>query len=231
MADSADSRFSSSRPSSARPVLALPRRRGLTRAPLEISEASFAARQSIQAIVSATRSPFGTPVRLGDSQVADLERSLRNLELKLAERERIIGDTEKRLADRERELYELEALLLAREKLLAASRQHAPAAPISAEEKAALVQLRDELDRQQVSLAESKQGIRDREQFLDESESKLFEKVQAQQEKEIQLDQKADDLRARERRIREGEASLDPAKAAALKAEDETARVRDELNE
>ncbi len=203
----------------------------MTRAPLEISEASFAARQSIQAIVSATRSPFGTPVRLGDFQVADLERSLRNLELKLAERERIIGDTEKRLADRERELYELEALLLAREKLLAASRQHAPAVPISAEEKAALVQLRDELDRQQVSLAESKQGIRDREQFLDESESKLFEKVQAQQEKEIQLDQKADDLRARERRIREGEASLDPAKAAALKAEDETARVRDELNE
>ena len=198
---------------------------------MEISEASVAARQSIQAIVSATRSPFGTPVRLGDSQVADLERSLRNLELKLAERERMIGETEKRLAERERELYELEALLLAREKLLAASRQHAPAAPISAEEKAALVHLRDELERQQVSLAEAKQAIRDREQFLDESETKLFEKVQNQQEKEIQLDQKAEDLRARERRIREHEARLDPAAAAALKAEDEASRVRDEFNE
>jgi chemotaxis regulatin CheY-phosphate phosphatase CheZ len=198
---------------------------------MEISEASVAARQSIQAIVSATRSPFGTPVRLGDSQIADLERSMRNLELKLAERERMIGETEKRLAERERELYELEALLLAREKLLAASRQHAPAAPISAEEKAALVQLRDELERQQVSLAEAKQAIRDREQFLDESESKLFEKVQNQQEKEIQLDQKADDLRARERRIRENEARLDPAAAAALKAEDDASRVRDEFNE
>jgi hypothetical protein len=84
----------------------------LTRGPLEISEASVAARQSIQAIVSATRSPFGIPVRLGDSQIADLERSMRSLELKLAERERIIGETEKRLAERERELYELEALLL-----------------------------------------------------------------------------------------------------------------------
>lgn len=231
MADSADPRFSPSRPGSLPPVLALPRRRGLTRPPMEISEASVAARQSIQAIVSATRSPFGIPVRLGDSQIADLERSMRNLELKLAERERMIGETEKRLAERERELYELEALLLAREKLLAASRQHAPAAPISAEEKAALVQLRDELERQQTSLTEARQGIRDREQFLDESEAKLFEKVQSQQEKEIQLDQKADDIRSRERRLREAEARIDPEAAAALKAEDDAARVRDELNE
>ena len=231
MADPLDPRFASTRPGSVPPVLALPRRRGLTRGPLEISEASVAARQSIQAIVSATRSPFGIPVRLGDSQIADFERSMRSLELKLAERERIIGETEKRLAERERELYELEALLLAREKLLAASRHSAPAAPISAEEKAALVQLRDELDRQQLNLAEAKQAIKDREQFLDESESKLFEKVQSQQEKEIQLDQKADDLRARERKLREAQAERDPRAAAALKAEDEAARVRDEFNE
>ncbi len=198
---------------------------------MEISEASVAARQSIQAIVSATRSPFGIPVRLGDNQIADLERSMRNLELKLAERERMIGETEKRLAERERELYELEALLLAREKLLAASRQHAPAAPISAEEKAALVQLRDELERQQTLITEARQAIRDRETFLDESEAKLFEKVQSQQEKEIQLDQKADDLRSRERRLREAEARIDPSAAAALKAEDEASRVRDEFNE
>jgi len=231
MAESKDSRFSSPRPAPGPPVLALPRRRGLTRGPMEISEASVAARQSIQAIVTATRSPFGVPARLGDSQIADLERSMRSLELKLAERERIIGETERRLAERERELYELEALLLAREKLLAASRQQAPAAPISAEEKAALVQLRDELERQQLSLAEAKQGIKDREQFLEESETKLFEKVQAQQEKEIQLDQKADDLRSRERRFREAEAQRNPNAAAVLKAEDEAARVRDEFNE
>jgi hypothetical protein len=198
---------------------------------MEITEASVAARQSIQAIVSATRSPFGIPVRLGDSQIADLERSLRNLELKLAEREHIIGETAKRLAEREREFCELEALLLAREKLLAASRYQAPTAPISTEEKAALVQLRDELERQQTLITEARQGIRDRETFLDESETKLFEKVQSQQEKEIQLDQKADDLRSRERRLREAEARIDPAAAAALKAEDEASRIRDEFNE
>ncbi len=157
---------------------------------------------------------------------------MRSLELKLSERERIIGETELRLAERERELCELEALLLAREKLLAASRHtSAPVAPISDEEKEALVQLLLELDRQQLSLAEAKQAIKDREQFLEESETKLFEKVQSQQEKEIQLDQKADDLRSRERRLREAEALRDPSAAAKLKAEDEAARVRDEFNE
>jgi hypothetical protein len=45
------------------------------------------------------------------------------------------------------------------------------------------------------------------------------------------LDQKADDMRARERRLREREAAIDPKAAATLKADDEAAKIRDEFNE
>src|SRR5882724_8413146 len=127
--EDSDIKFPAQRPGYTPPVLALPRRHGLTRPPIDISEASVAARKSIKAIVSATRSPFGVPRRLENSQIADLEHSLRNLELKLAERERMIGETENRLAEHVRQLYECEALLLAREKLLAVSRQSAAPAP------------------------------------------------------------------------------------------------------
>jgi hypothetical protein len=221
------------RPVSRAPNLTLPRRRAVTtRSPFEISEASAAARESIRAIVTATRAPFVGPGAANNAQVvAELERSLRQLELSLAERERAVGDAEIRLAERERDLAEMEALMAAREKLILA--RQAPVAPvaISAEEKAALEQLRVELERQDVSVKEAKQSIREREQFLDDSETKLFEKVQAQQEKEIQLEQKEEDLRARERRLREREAAYDPQLAETLKAELEAAKKRDEFKE
>lgn len=229
--DDSEIKFPPPRPGYTPPVLALPRRRGFTRASTEISEASIAARKSIKTIVSATRSPFGIPRQLENSQIAELERSLRNLELKLADREHMIAETEKRLLEHERQLYELEALLLAREKLLAASRRQIVPAPISAEEKSALENLRLELERQQLSILESHRAIREREQFLDESENTLFEKLQGQQEKDIQLDQRVDDLRARERRLREAEARSDPVAAAKLAAEDTAAKQRDEFNE
>lgn len=204
----------------------------LRRRPLAVSEASAAARESIKAIVSATRSPFPGGPPPATSQVAELEKSLRMIELALAERERAVAEAEARLADREREVAEGEALLLAREKLMAAARKPVPSqAAVSPEEKVALEQLRAELERQEASLKEAKQAQREREQFLDESETKLFEKVQAQQEKEIEQDQRAEDLRALERRLREREAALDPQAAAALKAADEAAAKRDKANE
>src|SRR4051812_41739532 len=106
----------------AAPSLSL-RRRSVsgTRGPFAISEASAAARESIKALVSATRAPFGPGAQADVSHVAELEKSLRQLELTLAERERLVEENEARLNDRERDLAEMEALLMAREKLAAAS--------------------------------------------------------------------------------------------------------------
>lgn len=183
------------------PALTLRRRPVATRSPFAVSEASAAARETIKAVVSATRAPFGSAAP-ANAQAAELERTLRQLELTLAERERAIEEGEARLADRERDVAEAEALLFAREKLLAASRKAVPTqAVVSPEEKAALEQLRAELERQEESLKESKQALREREQFLDESEAKLMEKVQAQQEREIELDQRAEDLNSRAGRV------------------------------
>src|SRR6476660_6802512 len=89
--------------------LSLRRRSAHTRSPFEVSEASAAARESIRAIVSATRAPFMGGAAAGESaKVAELERTLRQIDLTLAERERIIADSESRLADRERDLAEME---------------------------------------------------------------------------------------------------------------------------
>ncbi|MBS0663521.1 MAG: hypothetical protein JSR48_09660 [Verrucomicrobia bacterium] len=214
--------------------LVLRRRRGLTHSPFEISEASTAARETIRAVVEATRSPFpgGGGQPLDGARAAELERSLRLLEASLADRERTIAEMEIRLADRERDLAETEALLVAREQLLAASRRAVPAKEVSPEEQAALEKLRAELERQEQALKEGQQGLREREQFLDEAETKLFEKVQAQQEKETELEQREEDLRTRSRELRERLAQIDPAAAAALKEEKErAARVAaDEFN-
>ena len=214
--------------------LVLRRRRGLTHSPFEVSETSSAARDTIRAVVEATRSPFGGGPAFDKMQATDLERSLRQLEASLAERERVVADVEVKLSDRERDLAETEALLIAREQLLAASRKAAPTkAGLSKEEQTALEQLRTELERQEAALKEERQALREREQFLDESETKLFEKVQAQQEKETELEQREEDLRTRSREFREKLAAIDPAAAAALKLETETAKKKsnDEFNE
>src|SRR6187455_1943700 len=83
--------------------LSLRRRAALTRAPFAMSEAAAAARESIKALVSATRAPFGG-VAPETVKVSELERTLRQLELTLAERERLIEENEARLADQERDL-------------------------------------------------------------------------------------------------------------------------------
>src|SRR3954470_15410809 len=101
-------------------TLPLRRRSSLTRSPFEVSEASAAARESIKAIVSATRAPFPSAAGAESARVGELERTLLQLAMTLAERERVLHENESRLADRERDLAEMEALLLAREKLLVA---------------------------------------------------------------------------------------------------------------
>jgi hypothetical protein len=142
----------------------------------------------------------------------------------------MVTETESRLADRERDVAEMEALLVAREKLAAIS--HKPStANISDEERVALEELREELQRQEANLLEAKKFLREREQFLEESETKLFEKVQEQQDKENELEQREEDLIARLRRVREREAAIDPAAAEQLRAEDEAAKKRNEFTE
>src|SRR5689334_16504194 len=81
--------FPPPKPPPAHKNLVLRRRRGLTHSPFEVSETSVAARETIRAVVEATRAPFmGGHPPLTQSQASDLERSLRQLEAALAERER-----------------------------------------------------------------------------------------------------------------------------------------------
>ena len=232
MSDPGPIKFPPPRPSDAATKLTLRRRRTAAAKPtLDILDASAAARETINSLFSASRTPFGGKPPEA-TKLLELERSLRQLELQLAERQRVITDTETRLAEKERDVAEMEALLLAREQLMAASRRNvSPVAEVSPEAKQAMEKIRAELDRQEAHVNEQKEFIREREKFLDESEAKLFEKVQAQQDKENELEQREEDFLARERRLREREAAIDPQAAAALKAEAEMAAKRDEFSE
>jgi chromosome segregation ATPase len=226
MADPSNIRFPTKRTESVG-NLSLRRNRSETNLPFSVSEASAAARESIRAIVSATKPPMG--VRgAEDGRIAEVERSLRQLELKLAERERVVQERESRLKEFERELAEAEALLAAREQLVAASRKSTPA-NVSPEEKLALEGLRAEIHRQEAALKDAQNALHEREQFMEESETRLFEKVQSQQEREIELDQREEDLKSHIRKNRESEAAGDPEAAATLRAEDAAAADDDDL--
>lgn len=215
------------RPPAEKPLV-LPRRP--LRDPFKMAETTAETQKAIEAIRSATRNPWSETPPVGSaSPLPELERSLKQLAVKLEERERYLQDLEARLTDRERSLAEMETLLKARESLLEAGKGKAGATTplqLSREEQAALEKLKAEVERQQTSLQQQREEMRAREAFLDESEAKLFEKVQQQQEKETELEQREDDLRARERRLREKEAVNDPKLAAALKAEAEAAKKR-----
>jgi hypothetical protein len=227
MADPSNIRFPTKRSESIG-NLSLRRGRSDTNSPFSISDASAAARESIRAIVSATRPAVGVRSGADNARIAELERSLRQLELKLAERERIVQERETRLKEFERELAEAEALLAAREQLVAASRK-STSTNVSPEEKAALEGLRTEIQRQESALKEAQNALREREQFMEESETRLFEKVQSQQEREIELDQREEDLKSHIRKNREAEAADDAEAAATLKAEDAAAADNDEM--
>jgi chromosome segregation ATPase len=203
------------------------RKRSETNSPFTVTEAMASSRESIRAIISATR-PSGAGRASDDARAAELERSLRQLELKLVERERIVQEREGRLKEYEREMAEAEALLAAREQLVAASRKSTPV-HTSPEEKTALEGLRAELERQESGLKEAQAALHEREQFMEESETRLFQKVQSQQEREIELDQREEELKARIRKNRESEAARDPKAAAKLHAEDAAAADSDEM--
>jgi hypothetical protein len=214
------------------PTLVLRRRLAGNRSPLEVTEASAAARESIKNFVTSTRTPWGETKTINTDRVTELERALRKLETLLADREQVVLETEAKLAEKERELAEMEALLQARERLVAVARKQAPAQNvISKEEQAALEQLKLELERQEVALKEAKQAQHERDLFLEESEAKLFEKVQAQQEKETELEQKEEELRAKAMQLREREAAIDPEAAKVLKTEKAAAKKFNEFNE
>ena len=164
----------------------------------EASQATAAARKSIDAIMSSSRAPWGGNTALSGSQVEQLEKALRALEAKASEREMALAELENKLAERDRALAETEALLQAREKVIDAMRKEKPAGGDgggSSEELAALTKLKEELDRQEASMKEQRQALQEREDFLNQSEASLFEKMQAQQEKETELEQKAEDLK------------------------------------
>jgi len=195
--------------------------------PFSVSEAMASSRESIRALVSATRPPTGGRA-VDDARAAELEKSLRQLELKLVERERVVQDKEIRLREYEREMAEAEALLAAKEQLVAAQRK-STAVNVSPEEKTALEALKSELERQEAIIKDAQAALYERERFMEASETRLFEKVQSQQEREIELDQREEELKARVRKNRENEAAADPKAADALRAEDAEAADSDEM--
>ena len=203
--------------------------------PYALANASAETRRQIGNIIRSTRTPWGDP-NLSHEQVRDFERTLRQLETKLAEAERDLDELRVKLADKEREQAETEALLIAREKVLTARSVNAarpaesPAA--TAAEMAALESLKAELERQEASFREAKAQLKEREEFIESSETALFAKVQAQQEKETELEQREEELLMRAQRLQEREAVFDPTLAASLDAEKKAPPPpRDEFNE
>jgi chromosome segregation ATPase len=169
--------------------------------------------ESINEIVRQTRTPFGEPRKLEQSQVAELETSLRNLEAQLLAHEQANLALQGQLAERERELWEMEALLKAREELLRVERKRVTATPFAsatgsaalAEEVKACETLKAELDAQEESLKQAKEQLHEREQFLAEAESHVAAKM-------AELDQREADLHEREQKFRR-EAGLPPPEA------------------
>ena len=137
---------------------------------LEPSEGSAEARKSINAIMAATRAPWGELRPMDSQQVGELQKALRQLEIKLDEREHAMEEIVARLAERERELAETEALLTAREKVIVAAGRMTAGSSLSKEEQSALEQLKAELEKQEASLKEQKAAFKERELFIQENE-------------------------------------------------------------
>jgi chromosome segregation ATPase len=175
----------------------LPRRLSPLQRAQEASQATAEARKSIDAIFSQSRPPWGGgEARLSGSQIEELQKTIRQLETKLAQREMALAEAETKLGDRERALAEAEALLQARAQVIAAAEQPGGAGSgMSKEQEEALKKLKEELDRQEQSIKEQRAALAEREEFLNQSEASLFEKMQAQQEKETELEQKEEDLK------------------------------------
>ena len=187
--------LSAPRPTTGPKPLILPRRVSPLQRAQEASQASAEARRSIGAIISQSRTPWSGESKLSSSQVEELNKTIRQLEAKVAEREMLLAEAEGKLADRERELAEAEALLQARANVLAAAEKTPAAGTASREQLEAMQKLKEQLDRQEKTVQEQRQALKEREEFIEASEAALFEKMQSQQEKETELEQKEEDIR------------------------------------
>lgn len=182
----------------------------------KIAEVSLKSRDRINDFVKKTRNPFGEPQQLKGTDLDDLESTLRELEKQLLKRERTVQDIEASLAERERGVWETEALLKAREALIQAQEEkhseqsEALQGTLSQAEHNALLQLKTEIEKQQNSLGEQKNIIKEREEFLDKSEKMLFEKAMDQQEQEVLIEQHMEELDARKHRLDEQEGKPPP---------------------
>src|SRR5690606_20397733 len=97
------------KPTSSLRPLVLPRRVNPLQRAQEASQATAAARRSIDAIMSSSRAPWsGKGAGLSSSQVEELEKALRALEAKVGEREMALADAENKLAEKDRALAETE---------------------------------------------------------------------------------------------------------------------------
>lgn len=186
--------------------LVLPRRATPLQRAQEATQATAAARKSIDAIMSSSRAPWGGKGSgLSSTQVEELEKALRGLEAKVGEREMALAEAENRLAEKDRALAETEALLQAREKVIDAMRKEQSSVTtgggVNPAELEALSKLKETLDRQEASIKEQRQAQQEREDFLNQSEAALFEKMQAQQEKETELEQKEEDIKRLARQV------------------------------
>lgn len=193
----------SAKPSGPKPLV-LPRRVSALQRARDASEATAEARRFISDIFSQSRAPWGPSKGLSGSQIDELEKAVRGLEAKLADRDLAVTEAQTKLAERERELAETEALLAARERVIEAARNESSVSSggaMSAEQGEALKKLKEELDRQEISLKEQRQALKEREEFLDQSEVTLFSKMQQQQEKETELEQKEEDLKRMARQL------------------------------
>ncbi|MGE9292338.1 MAG: hypothetical protein ACQKBW_01875, partial [Puniceicoccales bacterium] len=144
----------------AKPIL--PKKRVLSLRPEQrrTAEVSLQSREAIDTFVKKTRHPFGEPRTLEPTEVDEVERTLRRLEKALLERERHVQELETRLTEKERELWEAEALLEARRKVFESQRRRASQEQeelghsISDEEREALLDLQQKLEKKERSLEE-----------------------------------------------------------------------------
>ncbi|MDP0497714.1 MAG: hypothetical protein Q7Q73_16045 [Verrucomicrobiota bacterium JB024] len=185
----------------------IPKKRVLSLRPEDrrTAEVSIQSREVIDAFVKKTRNPFGHPLTLQQSEVEEVEHTLRTVEKDLLERERRVQELEARLTEKERELWEGEALLEARRKVFESQqRQFAQqqvdaqsAPPVSSEEREALRELEHQLEEREKSLEQARALLKEREEYVEQAENVLFDKTMEQQERETELDMLADSLEAR----------------------------------
>ncbi len=160
-------------------------------------------RETIDALVQKSRSPFIEERPPEQQELEELETAMRELEERLYEREKNADFKEASLAEKERELWELEALLTAKEQLLEAqlNQSNNPEGHrFTEQESQALRSLKTELAEQEAHLREARKLIQEREAFIEESEKMLMDKFLEHQVRESELEHREEVLKNAERK-------------------------------